>query len=77
MNNLRVMIQDELKQALTGLIPLPVVEMTPVTNIVQPIPTILQAIILHVVAPGPAAAVPRIAPIVMGDPLANSDNAEG
>ena len=34
MNNLRAMIQDELKQALAGLIPLPAVETTLVTDIV-------------------------------------------
>ena len=34
MNNLRAMIQDELKQALAGLISLPAVETTLVTDIV-------------------------------------------
>ena len=33
MNNLRAMIQDELKQALNGLIPLPASEMTPIATI--------------------------------------------
>ena len=34
MNNLRAMIQDELKQALAGLIPLPAVETTLISDIV-------------------------------------------
>ena len=71
MNNLRAMIQDELKQALAGLIPLPAVKMTLVTDIVQPAPTILPAII----APASSIVVSPIAPIIAGDPL--NDNARG
>ena len=71
MNNLRAMIQDELKQALAGLIPLPAVETTLVSDIVQPAPTILPSVI----APAPAVVASPIAPIVAGDPL--NDNAKG
>ena len=71
MNNLRAMIQDELKQALAGLIPLPAVEMTLIADIVQPAPTILPAVI----APAPTVVASPIAPIVAGDPL--NDNARG
>ena len=71
MNNLRVIIQDELKQALAGLIPLPAVEMILVTDIVQPVPAILPAVI----APTPTVVASPIAPIVTGDPL--NDNAGG
>ena len=65
MNNLRAMIQDELKQALAGLIPLLAVETTLVTDIDQPTPTILSAVI----APAPTVVASPIAPIVAGDPL--------
>ena len=71
MNNLRAMIQDELKQALAGLIPLSAVEMTLVSDIVQPAPTILPAVIV----PTPTIVASPIAPIVAGDPL--NDNAGG
>ena len=71
MNNLRAMIQDELKQALAGLIPLPVVETTLMSDIVQPAPTILPAVI----APAPAVVASPIAPIIVGDPI--NDNARG
>ena len=71
MNNLRAMIQDELKQALAGLILLPAVEMTLVYDIVQPSPTILPAVI----APAPAVVASPIAPIIAGDPL--NGNARG
>ena len=77
MNNLRTMIQDELKQALAGLIPLPAMETTPITDIVQPAPTILLAVISPIVALAPGAATPPITLIVVGDPLANNNNAEG
>ena len=71
MNNLRAMIQDELKQALAGLIPLPAVETTLVYDIIQPAPPIL----LAVIALAPAVVASPIAPIVAGDPL--NDNARG
>ena len=77
MNNLRAMIQDELKQALVGLIPLPTVKMTPVTNIIQPTRAILLVVISPAIAPAPAAVASSIAPIVMGDLLTNNDNAGG
>ena len=71
MNNLRAMIQDELKQALAGLIPLPAVETTLISDIVQPTPTILPAVI----APTPSVVASPIALIVARDPL--NDNARG
>ena len=73
MNNLRAMIQDELKQALAGLIPLPVVEMTLVADIVQPAPTILPTVIAPALAPAVVAS--PTAPIVIGGPL--NDNVRG
>ena len=74
MNNLRAMIQDELKQALVGLIPLPTIEMTPVTNIFQPARTILPVVISPIIAPIPAAVASPTALIIVGDPLPNNDN---
>ena len=74
MNNLRAMIQDELKQALAGLIPLPAVETTLVTDIVQPAPTILPALTAHVPAVVPPAVVN---PLVMDAPPASNNNAGG
>ena len=65
MNNLRAMIQDELKQALAGLISLPAVETTLVTDIVQP----------AVIAPAPAVVASLLALSIMGDPL--NDNVGG
>ena len=46
-------------------------EMTLVTDIVQPAPTIISTII----APAPAVVASPIAPIITGDPL--NDNAGG
>ena len=71
MNNLRAMIQDELKRALNGLIPLPTVEMTPVANIVQPTPTISPAVTAHVPAVVPPAVVNP--PVVDASPARNNN----
>ena len=77
MNNLRAMIQDELKQALNGLIPLPAVETTHVANIVQPTPTISPAIFSPITAHVPAAIPPAIVnPPVADAPPASNNNAE-
>ena len=73
MNNLRAMIQDELKQALAGLIPLPIVETILIVDIVQPAPTILPAVIAP--APAPAVVASPTAPIVAEGPL--NDNVRG
>ena len=54
MDDMKAMMQNELGQALAGLIPLPAVETTTVTNIVQTAPTILPAIILPTIALAPA-----------------------
>ena len=78
MNNLRAMIQDELKQALNGLIPLPAVKMIPVANIVQPTPTISPAIFSPITAHVPAVVPPAIVnPPVMDTPPASNNNAGG
>ena len=74
MNNLRAIIQDELKQALAGLIPLPAVETTLVTDIVQPAPTILPAVTAHVPTVVPPAV---INPPVVDAPSASNNNAGG
>ena len=78
MNNLRAIIQDELKQALNGLIPLPAVEMTPVANIVQPTPTISPAVFSPITAHVPTA-VPRavVNPHIMDAPPASNNNTGG
>ena len=78
MNNLRAMIQDELKQALAGLIPLPVVEMTPVDNIFQPTPTISPAVFSPITAHVPTV-VPHavVNPPVMDAPPASNNNTGG
>ena len=62
MDDLRVMIKDELRQALARLIPLPTTEMTPATTTILPAP---------IAIPAPAAA---LSPNVE-TPLANNDNA--
>ena len=65
------MVQDELKQALNGLIPLLAVEMT---HIAKPTPTILPAVTAHV----PAAVPPAVVnPPVVDAPPASNDNAGG
>ena len=78
MNNLRAMIQDELKQALNGLIPLPAVGMTPVANIVQPTPTISPAVFSPITTYVPAD-VPHVVvnPPVVDAPPASNNNIRG
>ena len=78
MNNLKAMIQDELKQALNGLIPLPTVEMTHIANIVQPTPTISPAIFSPITAYVPAV-VPHVVvnPPVVDALSASNDNVGG
>ena len=71
MNNLRAMIQDELKQALNGLIPLPTVEMT---HVAKPTPTILPTVTANVPAVVPPAVVN---PPVVDAPPASNDNVGG
>ena len=71
MNNLRAMIQDELKQALNGLIPLLASEMTPVATIS---PAIFSPIPTHVLAVVPHAIVN---PPIMDAPSVSNDNAGG
>ena len=72
MNNLRAMIQDELNQALAGLIPLPAVEMTPVAPTVSP--AVFSPITAHVPAVVPPAVVN---PPIVDAPSASNDNAGG
>ena len=78
MNNLRAMIQDEIKQALNGLIPLPAVEMTLVDDIVQPTPTISPAVFSPITTYVPAD-VPHVVvnPPVVDAPPTNNDNVGG
>ena len=63
MNNLRAMIQDELKHALVGLIPLPITEITPAATTILPAPTTSLALT--------ATLLPNVE-----TPLANNDNAK-
>ena len=78
MNNLRAMIQDELKQALAVLIPLPAVEMTHVANIVQHTPTISPAVFLPITAHVPIVVPPDVInPPVMDAPPASNNNTGG
>ena len=77
MNNLRAIIQDELKQALAGLIPLPAVEMTPVAPTISP--AIFSPIAAHVPTVVPPAVVPPavVNPPIVNAPPASNNNAGG